>query len=400
MRFLFVTSALVSAVSAADPCGALCKADGPKVCTKGSWTEKNVCKYYMFVGNPADMNYCYHTTETAAVCPSGLPIKPEDVEGLLAKKSGAAPDLRGRKEEKTAGGPALPEPLKPERPDEVIPKIYKVPEPEKPLSPKAQEEEYERLFALAESQGHRPYRFKGMGPTLMKKETSSLKTLVARYWIEPDSLPVATVEEMREEEVLFRSAARKVADLMLHDLLAFPFGYATWTPVQRGRELSKLRAVRAKFESEIAREARMPKEDRSARVAVLRAQLERVNQEFAEQGLIDPKIQDPVTSMEMTDRYFSRVEEWFAEKISKLRHEIRAEYIDPATFPDTTFEELTAERQRLEDGMARAKVAGVDVPVVWLTKPEAWMNKAQLGRIAVEYARRRAILVKRAPAFF
>jgi hypothetical protein len=69
----------------ADCCGDLCVRDGPSVCTNGSWTKSNGdCHGYLFKGDPKDGEYCYHTKETAWVCPStGTPVKAVDVERLL-----------------------------------------------------------------------------------------------------------------------------------------------------------------------------------------------------------------------------------------------------------------------------------------------------------------------------
>jgi hypothetical protein len=79
----------IVASAAKDPCTRLCEFDGPSICTKGSFTKDGrVCDKYMYRGNPADKDYCYHTSETKRDCPStGAPVKPEDVEGLIAMKS-------------------------------------------------------------------------------------------------------------------------------------------------------------------------------------------------------------------------------------------------------------------------------------------------------------------------
>jgi hypothetical protein len=68
----------------ADPCMRLCDQDGPAVCTGGSWSKNGVCHGYLFRGNPSLKDYCYHTTESAADCPSnGTPLKERDAWNIL-----------------------------------------------------------------------------------------------------------------------------------------------------------------------------------------------------------------------------------------------------------------------------------------------------------------------------
>jgi hypothetical protein len=80
ITFLFMISSAL-----ADPCTDLCKRDGPAVCTKGSWTKSNgFCQNYLYRGDPANGEYCYHTVETAAHCPSsGAGVKASDVAGII-----------------------------------------------------------------------------------------------------------------------------------------------------------------------------------------------------------------------------------------------------------------------------------------------------------------------------
>jgi hypothetical protein len=83
MRF-FIPLALISN-ALADNCTLFCRQDGEKVCTAGTWTDGsgNCCAYF-FVGNPANKNYCYHRSATAATCSNeGKPVKPADVPSLL-----------------------------------------------------------------------------------------------------------------------------------------------------------------------------------------------------------------------------------------------------------------------------------------------------------------------------
>ena len=92
MRF---TAFLIGAASAAnpDPCTALCNLDGPAVCIGGSWTKNGVCHSYVFRGDPAVGDYCYHTKATAPRCPgNGKPVKVSDAEAILARAGG----MRGR----------------------------------------------------------------------------------------------------------------------------------------------------------------------------------------------------------------------------------------------------------------------------------------------------------------
>jgi tRNA A-37 threonylcarbamoyl transferase component Bud32 len=70
---------------ASDPCKRLCKLDGPKVCTGGSYDKKGRCHAYLFLGDPENNQYCYHTKQTADSCPSkGKAVKVEDAARLIA----------------------------------------------------------------------------------------------------------------------------------------------------------------------------------------------------------------------------------------------------------------------------------------------------------------------------
>ena len=85
---LIVVSGCASSV---DPCTTLCDHDGHSICTKGSWTEKGVCRNYFFQGNPSDMVYCYHSSTTASRCPgTGTPVSPGHVQGLIAAHRSSA----------------------------------------------------------------------------------------------------------------------------------------------------------------------------------------------------------------------------------------------------------------------------------------------------------------------
>ena len=76
----------LAAASAADPCSRLCERDGPSVCTAGSWTKPDgSCHGYLFRGDPALRDVCYHTTATASTCPgNGTPVSAEAARGLLS----------------------------------------------------------------------------------------------------------------------------------------------------------------------------------------------------------------------------------------------------------------------------------------------------------------------------
>ena len=81
MRF---TACLFPLAVMADPCSRLCQIDGPSICTDGSYNKNGVCHRYLFRGDPALNDYCYHTKERAATCPSsGKPVKAIDAERLL-----------------------------------------------------------------------------------------------------------------------------------------------------------------------------------------------------------------------------------------------------------------------------------------------------------------------------
>lgn len=71
--------------SRVDPCAELCNNDGPLLCPGGSWTkESGTCHGYVFRGDTSLGDYCYHSAETSASCPSsGEPVRPEDVGRLF-----------------------------------------------------------------------------------------------------------------------------------------------------------------------------------------------------------------------------------------------------------------------------------------------------------------------------
>ena len=68
-----------------DICSQLCQRDGPAICNGGSWTKPDgTCHAYLFLGDPANNRYCYHTAANAAVCPSGgRAVRASDVSRLL-----------------------------------------------------------------------------------------------------------------------------------------------------------------------------------------------------------------------------------------------------------------------------------------------------------------------------
>ena len=79
--FVIIGSASSSGI---DPCTALCQRDGPAICTGGSWNKNGICHAYLFRGDPARGDYCYHTGLTAATCPSsGTPVRIADAVRLL-----------------------------------------------------------------------------------------------------------------------------------------------------------------------------------------------------------------------------------------------------------------------------------------------------------------------------
>ncbi len=86
------TVLLLISSAVADPCTDLCNRDGPEVCTKGSWTtSEGFCSYYLFRGDPANKDYCYHTAETASICLcTGTGVKPSDAAVLTREEGGGA----------------------------------------------------------------------------------------------------------------------------------------------------------------------------------------------------------------------------------------------------------------------------------------------------------------------
>ena len=83
---------IISVALAANPCAELCEFDGPQICTGGSWIKGDVCHGYLYRGDPMNRDYCYHTVETAASCPStGLPVLVSEARGLIQRATTPAP---------------------------------------------------------------------------------------------------------------------------------------------------------------------------------------------------------------------------------------------------------------------------------------------------------------------
>ena len=83
----------------ADPCTRLCQIDGPRVCTDGSYNKNGVCHRYLFRGDPALNDYCYHTSATAATCPSsGKAVKLADAERLVGIREGRGQEVAAARE--------------------------------------------------------------------------------------------------------------------------------------------------------------------------------------------------------------------------------------------------------------------------------------------------------------
>jgi hypothetical protein len=116
-----VVSSLLNKASAIDLCAELCKRDGPSVCTKGSWTKSNgYCQNYLYRGDPANKEICYHTPETAAGCPStGAGVKAADVAGIL----GTLPPTTARPERRDEIGTTLRSTTQPR----VLPRFQVIP---------------------------------------------------------------------------------------------------------------------------------------------------------------------------------------------------------------------------------------------------------------------------------
>ena len=90
MTIISACLVMMTAGTGIDPCTRLCSFDGPSICTGGSWDKNGVCHRYMYRGDPARGDYCYHTAETAASCPSSgaTHVKTADVAGLLNRLIG------------------------------------------------------------------------------------------------------------------------------------------------------------------------------------------------------------------------------------------------------------------------------------------------------------------------
>ena len=91
MRFFvfIVTSALAAAPT--DLCTQLCDRDGPVVCTGGFWTKPDgTCQAYLYLGDPSNREFCYHTSACASSCPSsGHPVRAADVPRLFGPSASA-----------------------------------------------------------------------------------------------------------------------------------------------------------------------------------------------------------------------------------------------------------------------------------------------------------------------
>ena len=85
MRFFSILFPVVSSSSSVDPCTDLCNFNGPSICSGGSWTKRdNSCHAYVFRGDPALGDYCYHTSATSSYCPASTdPVRPQDVALLM-----------------------------------------------------------------------------------------------------------------------------------------------------------------------------------------------------------------------------------------------------------------------------------------------------------------------------
>ena len=84
-----LTAFLLPFALMADPCTRLCELDGLSICTEGSYSKNGVCHRYLFRGDPALNDYCYHTSATASTCPSsGKPVTIADAQRLVALRGG------------------------------------------------------------------------------------------------------------------------------------------------------------------------------------------------------------------------------------------------------------------------------------------------------------------------
>ena len=92
MKITALLLPLVVTGSVGDPCTRLCEIDGPRICTDGSYNKNGFCHRYLFRGDPALNDYCYHTSATAATCPgSGKPVNVGDAARLLGIIEGRGP---------------------------------------------------------------------------------------------------------------------------------------------------------------------------------------------------------------------------------------------------------------------------------------------------------------------
>lgn len=87
MRLLLLLTGTALGSTPQDLCTLLCNRDGPAICTGGSWTKADgTCQAYLYRGDPSDGEFCYHTSASAAICPSsGRPVRTADVPRLLGR---------------------------------------------------------------------------------------------------------------------------------------------------------------------------------------------------------------------------------------------------------------------------------------------------------------------------
>ena len=362
MRILLFTAIAGITGASVDPCTTLCNEDGPAVCTKGSWTERDACKHYFYLGNPAEQNYCYHTKETASVCPINSPVRPADVPALLAKKRGTSTTTTTTTD--VPAGDAWTE----------------------------LQEELRQAIREAADQGHiwkqqvvalradvdPEVRAEYMRTT--RERIRKIRRHMRTNWINPENLPRATREEVIAEIRTLEEERRQGQNLpfaMIGARVRFDIPREGLNEFQYGRIAVKVREAIAFRRSLGGLDYERLERERRAGVSLFVERVQ-VYQEAKKQGhVLTPRHEIPLPIDATPEENEARLEADRAE-IAMVRELIQREWIAPEDFPVTTVEEVNETMERLRE-TARAR----NMPLLLVAAPSG-MNQAQLGRLLLK----------------
>ena len=214
----------------------------------------------------------------------------------------------------------------------------------------------------------------------VKAAVASIRSDIARNFIEPAQLPKASLGEFREAIKMFRSLAQQAVDSGVADYFSWPTVHEGLNEAQLGRILNQLNAKRAEVEEMLGRETK----DRSEEIAQLRAEFDQVVREAEAQG----HVMDSSYSRagpRMTDEQFQEFERRSKSEIESVRRMIESKFIPTEEFPETTLEHIEESIAELEELAFKLKEAGFSVNFSFPT-PTDGFNQAQLGRLAIELA--------------